>query len=824
MNPKDEPIFGMLAPLYYSQGMPVIPLRYHDKKPLPDDWSRFHNMLPDEEQQRYWISEFPYSNIGIVLGEQSGMCMLDIDTQDENLIKLIQGLIPPSPWHKIGRKGLTLAFRFNNLRTFRIRTEAGESIVELLSSRTQTVLPPSIHPDTKMPYRDNGVKLWEVRNNLPVLDPQIETILRSALQQEGVKLSHQGWTRVTDFVASGSRDVTITSVAGLYAHGVIRGERPLKEAIDIFRAYIKERVENVVGDEIDEDKHLQNLIMFLKRDVMEKNKQLPPGWDEGLTPEDKKLMGLDFTEEHVEWSVEQMVDYLTNQFSMHPVETGAAMRSKAIEYVLAKIGKSVTLSTIDEDRILQWMAESSGLKLKVASLRKRVKDVRAGDLKGENHTEIAQQIITDFEKISPFRTHNGAFWTWGGSHWVQKDVADILGYVASEYGHLSAARRQGDHTGIVKVMANIAERGLKRLEIKGVNFVNGFLNQDLKLSPHNPDYGMTYTLPYRYRPEAADEARYFKQFLQRVWEGDVDYKQKLDALQEAICMTIFGLGPKIQRAVLLHGAAKTGKSTLIQIVESLIPEDARARIAPHDWADKFIPTGLVDKLINVCGELSEEKLIDGARFKGIIDGDAIQGQFKGQQIFEFKPEATNWFASNHIPRTRDSSAGFNRRWIVLTFNHPIKEHERKLDFAATIIAEEREAICAWAVQAMPRLLQNSDLTLPHSHEQFMREVANINNSVRFFIVDSSQVRIEDPTGEKISSRISESVLWSKYYSFCVQEGGVRPVSQKIFRSRMRELASEFKLKVVVDTTPHGGQNCWYENIIIAKPGAESHAS
>jgi putative DNA primase/helicase len=815
MSERTESIFGAVAQHYYDRGLPVIPLHFHDKRPLLNDWARYHNLLPDADLQKYWISQYPANNIGIVLGEQSGICMLDIDTTNEALIKIIQSLIPPSPWYKIGAKGLTLAFKFNGLSTFRIRTEAGETVVELLSTRTQTVLPPSIHPTTKQPYRDNGKHLWDVLDQLPELDLQIETILRGALTQAGVNLSHSGWTRVTDFVASGSRDVTITSVAGLYAHGVIRGERSLREAIGIFRAYMRERIENVVGDEIDEEKHIRNLITFLKRDVLEKDKQLPTGWDEGLSADDKKNLGLDFTADNIEWNFDHMVEYLQSQFGIHPAETGSTGRARAVELVLGKIGKAQNLSTLDEERILTWIAETSGLRVKASSLRKRIREVRSGDLKGENHTEIAVAVIGDFEKVSPFRFYAGQFWYWAGSHWMRRDTADIMGRIASEYGNLSAARKQGDHSGIMKVMQNLTPRGLQTVDIKGINFVNGFLNAALQLLPHSPDYGMTYTLPYRYVPEVANKARHFMDFLHRVWGQDADYLQKVDALQDAICVTMFGLGPKFQRAILLHGAAKTGKSTMIQIVESLIADGAKSRVAPHDWADKFIPTGLANKLINMCGELSEDKLIDGARFKGIVDGDVIQGQFKGQQVFEFQPIATHWFASNHMPKTRDTSNGFNRRWVVLDFNHPIKDNERKLDYASTIIAEEREAICAWAVQAMPRLLQRNDITLPPSHEQFMREVANMNNSVRFFIVDSGQAQVVTPTGEKTSARTSELILWNKYYSFCIQEGGARAVSQKTFRARMRELSSELNFKVSVVPTPHGGQECFYENVILA---------
>jgi len=50
-----------------------------------------------------------------------------------------------------------------------------------------------------------------------------------------------------------------------------------------------------------------------------------------------------------------------------------------------------------------------------------------------------------------------------------------------------------------------------------------------------------------------------------------------------------------------------------------------------------------------------------------------------------------------------------------------------------IVAEEREAIVAWAVQAMPPLLANNDFTLPASHQEAICQVATMNNSVRMAV-------------------------------------------------------------------------------------------
>lgn len=798
-------IFAETAPAYYARGIPVIPLHRREKRPVPLDWSRFHDMPVEPETQAQWIEQNAEGNIGIVLGKQSGVVMMDIDTEDQALIAMIRSLLPVSPWVRIGQKGMVLAFKYTGLRTFRIKNMAGESICELLSERTQCVLPPSIHPKTQLPYKAN-CNLLDVMASLPPLDQAIEAILRGALEANGVKLSHSGWTRVTDFVSSGSRDVSLTEKAGLFAYAVMRGERSLKEAIGMLQSYNTEFIENVAGDAVLVDKHVDNLVKFLHRDVFDKNKSLPDGWDAGLSDEDKERLGLKFNREHEEWSFEEMRDYLRTQFELHPEQSVG--RSRAVDYILDRIARSGQINRLEEDRLMQYMVDTASLDLRISSLRNRVRELRAGELDGTDHSQIAEAVITDFQQVYELRYHNNMIWKWIGSHWELLDEREIKAKISSSYGQLPAAKKSNDHKGILETIKVLLTKGIKSLDVKGVNFANGFLAEDLSLVPHDPAHGMTYTLPFRYMPETVGQAPMFFQFLEDCWSHDADYMAKIDALQEALCVTLFGMGPRFQRAILLKGVAKSGKSQLLKIALSLVPDNAKSFVPPNEWADRFMPTQMNEKLINVCGELSESKKIDGQRFKDIIDGAEMSGQHKGRDIFSFRPLCTHWFASNHTPKTTDSSEGFNRRWLILEFTKAVSAEKRKIDIGDIIVAEEREAISAWAVLALKRLAEKKDYTLTASHDQLIREIAQENNSVRFFIEESPKVR------SNTKGSTSETKLYNEYWSFCFGPGNAKPVTSKAFRSAMRELQQEKGFKLHIDTNNLGAQEASYVSLTL----------
>lgn len=813
-------IFLETAPAYYAAGMSVIPLHIREKKPVPNDWASFHDHQPEEQLRAQWLAGNPLSNIGLVLGKQSGVTMIDIDTDDEKVYAAIMSCIPHSPWHRKGKKGMMIAFKFSGHKTFRIKNMSGETIVECLSSRTQCVLPPSIHPDTQLPYTAN-CELLSVVGQLHTLPDNIEELLRNAIKEVGVDLSHSGWTRTTDFVSAGSRDTSLTEMAGLFAFAVVRGDRTLREAIGMLQAYYNEFIETVAGDQIGVEKHIENLIKFLHRDVLDKGKVLPKGWDTGYTAEDLVKMGVTLGVDQTEWVFDETRNYLKSVFESYSIE--GKERNDAVENVLVRISKSNQLSRIDQDRLLQYIVDVSGLGVKISTLRARLKELKTGTIQGNDHSEIARAILADLSQYNLVRFHNGKLMKWAGSHWTVMDTNYVKSLISSTYGHLAACKKSNDISGIVQILSYIAEQGILKKVVKGINFANGFLTQELKLVPHEPDFGMTYTMPFRYIEADAGRFPLFDAFLSRSWGRDNDFGEKVSALQEAMAVTLFGLGSMFQRAILLHGAPKSGKTQLLRIVETLVPPEARASVPPNDWNDKFLPAQMNGRILNICGELSDKKKIDGQTFKDIVDGSERSGQHKHGAIFAFKPTVTHWFASNHMPRSEDTSSGFIRRWLFFTFHFPINDGEGTADIGDLIASEEREAIVAWAAQAIPRVLKRGDYSLPTSHKILVNEFANLNNSVRYYMRESGKIVYEpkDAEGKFIvlpeNSKLfaSELNLYNSYWSFCAGAGGIKAVPQQRFRAIMRELQPELSFKLDVAQSRFGGTDAVYRGISIS---------
>lgn len=816
-------VFAENCDRHWDAGLPVMPLKPYSanggpegkptgKEPVVQRWQSLQARMPTVYEMMRWRSEFATGNLGLPLGPQSGLVAIDIDTDDPKLLGIINRVLPPSPWERIGQKGMVRVYKYEGQPIIRIkyRDEEGrmQSLIEMLGAGSQIVLPPSIHPKTGKPYWANR-ELVDVVSEVRSLPPNIDQMLRAAFEKEGLKLGSNAYGSVTDYISTGNRDNSLVSMAGLFARDVLRGQRTLLEACNEIEVAVQQFMQKTYGDNIDPKKGPQKLIEFLIRDVTgPRAKPLPKGWDDGLTKEQKEAWNLDqFSADHESWDREQILTFFNSHIEKTGVRDSNEQFMNVVNMVIGKLATNTNLQPIDEDQIINYMANTSGKKITVAAIRRQLASLRQGEILGINHAEIAEAAVKSLALVNgEIRYHLEQLWNWKGSAWVKLDDGVVMKHIIEEYGHYRAAARASDHKGILATVKSLVAKPLQERMIPGINFVNGFLTEDLELKEHHPDFGMTYTLPYPYKPELAGKCSRWQQMLIDYWGDDLDFAEKVTALGELMALTLFGKMPEVQMAVCLYGVGHSGKSRIMAIVEALMPREATTTLPPTEWGDRFGPAELADKLLNVAGELSEYQLIDSARFKTIVEGSTINAQRKNQPLFTFRPKAAHWFASNHLPRSRDSSDGFTRRWIFLCFTKAFPKGDRVVpNYDELVVSEEREAIAAWAVAHMTRLRNsNYQVTDPASSIETREHLENELNTVRDFLVtlrEQNRIRLGLTAHEGLSDDrnwVAALDIYKEYRNFCLGQS-LPAVSQKPFAKRMTHLQGQlgFKLDRVV---------------------------
>lgn len=150
----DRLIANGYSPLPISP-MSKAPSEYRGGKWRPmSNWQRFREAPASSFIIKAW-SGWPDCNVGILTGTRATathiVACVDFDTDDPDMILEMQRALPPSPVTKRGKRGYSAFYLVPN-GTEGFRT----AIVELLTGTRQTVIPPSIHPDTGRPYEWTG--------------------------------------------------------------------------------------------------------------------------------------------------------------------------------------------------------------------------------------------------------------------------------------------------------------------------------------------------------------------------------------------------------------------------------------------------------------------------------------------------------------------------------------------------------------------------------------------------------------------------------------------------------------------------------------------
>lgn len=144
--------FAEQAKKLAEKGFSVLPL--DGKRPFFKGWTEFCHRQPSEQELDEWVSRYPNKNIGVTCGAASRLIVLDFDTLDEELHRKTKEIIPPSPVLKRGEKPFAAFYKYEGQKSLKIRKPGNNKPeIEILSDGNQTVLPPSIHPDTGRPYR-----------------------------------------------------------------------------------------------------------------------------------------------------------------------------------------------------------------------------------------------------------------------------------------------------------------------------------------------------------------------------------------------------------------------------------------------------------------------------------------------------------------------------------------------------------------------------------------------------------------------------------------------------------------------------------------------
>jgi len=283
--------------------------------------------------------------------------------------------------------------------------------------------------------------------------------------------------------------------------------------------------------------------------------------------------------------------------------------------------------------------------------------------------------------------------------------------------------------------------------------------------PHSPAYGFTYYLPVNYNPQAT--CPHIDKFISEIVEED--NRQILYEIP-ALCL----LDERWPYAYILHGGGRNGKSTYLTLLRALLGKKNTSSVPLQRICDeRFATSELFGKLANICADLPKRAVYDSGMFKQLTGGDVVSAEKKFRDSFEFANRAKLIFSCNEIPRVRDHTEAFWRRWIVVNFPHKFENNPHLIDELTT--DEELSGFLNRVLDTRAEILRRGDVTKTRTIQETMNFWMMQSNPVAGFVRHC----LEERSGE-----IPRDELYERYKDFC-DLNSLEPTTQTAFAIELK---------------------------------------
>ena len=229
-------------------------------------------------------------------------------------------------------------------------------------------------------------------------------------------------------------------------------------------------------------------------------------------------------------------------------------------------------------------------------------------------------------------------------------------------------------------------------------------------------------------------------------------------------------------AIFYVGPPDCGKSVLLNFIGRVVGEDYTTAIPLNKLAGKFNKARLATSCVNICTEISSDKMTDVEIFKAITSNDRIMGEHKGEAPFEFTVTTKLIFSGNMLPvfPELEGADALLKRFVILKFPRSVAEKDLEL---GEKLWQERDVICSLAIKELKHLIARKfSFTEPEAVKNIKEEMKAELNMFDSFIEEKCEF---DPAG-----KIHFIRLWDSFQDFCRGNGFDLDISKQQFSQRI----------------------------------------
>ena len=250
-------------------------------------------------------------------------------------------------------------------------------------------------------------------------------------------------------------------------------------------------------------------------------------------------------------------------------------------------------------------------------------------------------------------------------------------------------------------------------------------------------------------------------------------------IEWAIGSIVNGDSKKIQKFIVLYGAAGTGKSTVLNIIQDLFDGyyavfDAKA--LGSAMAQFALEPFKMNPLIGIQHDGDLSKIEDNTRLNSLVSHETMSVNEKHKNLYSNKFKAFLFLGTNRPVKITDAKSGLLRRLIDVTPTGEkvgVREYKslvKKISFELGAIAWH----CKQVYEADPGF---------YDHYIPVNMMAASNDFYNF--IEDSYYEFGD------AEEVSLKTAWSMYKKYCEEANVGYPFSQRIFKEELKNYFEEF---------------------------------
>jgi len=207
---------------------------------------------------------------------------------------------------------------------------------------------------------------------------------------------------------------------------------------------------------------------------------------------------------------------------------------------------------------------------------------------------------------------------------------------------------------------------------------------------------------------------------------EAEAKEHIDFLQEFFGMAVVGFDattpvPRgLRKGLILHGPAATGKTTIANVLRTLIGNDHVVSPTLKQLGTQFGKASLLNARAIIADDAITKKMSpDPLTLKHIVTGETMQVEQKFEKEISFQFHGAVVFTANELPKISDETDSVYQRYVIMTTTKTFDPAQARKDFPPhgdpvkyLLDCGEMSGILNWAIEGYKRAIERGALVVP----------------------------------------------------------------------------------------------------------------